>query len=91
MRVVEETARQIPKVAPKTSKTVTTGAAKGRKTTKATSDKTEKTIKKEAAHARTKATNLKTKATTHLARQKRSNLQAGKKSARKGKLVVLFC
>ncbi|PWU81719.1 MAG: hypothetical protein DLM72_05610 [Candidatus Nitrosopolaris wilkensis] len=71
-------------MAPKTSKTVTTGAAKARKATRATSDKTEKTIKKEAVNARIKATNLKRKATTHLARQKRSNHQAGKKSARKG-------
>lgn len=63
---------------------VTTGARKARKATKATSDKTEKTIKKEAANTRIKATNPKRKSTTHLAGQKRSKHQAGKKSARKG-------
>jgi hypothetical protein len=45
---------------------VTTGAREAWKATKATSDKTEKTIKKEAANTRIKATNPKRKATTHL-------------------------
>ena len=40
---------------------VTTGARKARKATKATSDKTGKTIKKESANTRIKATNPKEK------------------------------
>jgi hypothetical protein len=82
LEVTKDTARQVPKAAPKTTKTVRKGAVKASKATKASFYQATNSLKG-AVRTKGKAKEIKKKEKTRLAKQKRDVRRSGSRTERK--------